>query len=205
MATFEESFCFAEEEALGFLVTEHGFSAVRREVVEGAGQHGVYGLVVYQRPVSPSTHRSEVSLSIAPLRLELDLCVKIEASASYSVEELYTLQRLGAVPPREHGLYEAMHNPNELLVEFERLAAILRAAGGRFFSNDQSLWPELQAQREAALQAEEDQRTLAQSEQSFRAKDWSRVVALLGPLSARLSKAASARLSYAQRKTAGET
>ena len=203
MATFEESFRFAEEEALRFLVTEHGFSVAEHKVVEGASQHDVYGSVVYQSSVPSSARKRKVSLSIYPLRLDLDLFVSNETAGDYSVEELHKLQRLGAFPRREHGLYEVIHKPHELLAEFKRLAAALRASGDRFFSNDESLWPELQAQRESAAQAEEDKRTLALSEQSFRARDWSRVVVLLRPLSARLSKAARARLAYAQKKAAG--
>jgi len=98
-----------------------------------------------------------------------------------------------------------MYDERQLLEEFTRLAGILRACGGRFFSGDASLWSELEAQRRERAQSEEDKRALLLSEQAFHRQNWQHVVSILEPMAARLSKAATARHSYAKKKLKNTT
>jgi hypothetical protein len=189
-------------------VDEYGLRAVAREVTEGQTQFGVYAFVTYAAVSQSSCSSPEgwkVTLSLAPLRLELDLLVSNRSGSEYSIEELHALQGQGPFPPRQHGLYEAMHSPEELLAEFSRLASVLRAAGGRFFAGDPTLWSDLAAQRDRRTQDDEDKRAVAQSELAFQAKDWCRVVQLLEPMASRLGKAPSARLAYARKHASSAT
>ncbi len=205
MSAFEDVFCDAEEQAFGFLATEHGFQAVAREVDRVHSAHGVFGRAVYQSgTISPGFGR-KVELYIAPLRLELDLDVSGHGYGPYTIEELHALDGDGLFPGREHGLYDAMHNPEELLAEFTRLASVLRAAGARFFADSPILWEALHAQRERKAEDEEITRTLALAKELFHEREWSRVVSLLSPIEVRLGNRASARLAYAKRKASGET
>jgi hypothetical protein len=204
--TFEESFAAAEQAAFRFLVDDHGFHLAERQVARGNSQVGVIGRVRYRStgsPESPGLPESvarAVELTIAPLRLELNLHVSKAASGPYAIEELHALDGEGPFPRREHGLYDAMHNPEELVAEFQRLAGVLRACGARFFEDDAYLWEDLEMQRERRADDEEIRRTLALSQELFRAREWARIVELLSPIEYRLGKRASARLAYAKRK-----
>ena len=205
MSTFEDVFCDAEEQAFRFLATEYGFLADMRQVDRVSSIHGVYGRAVYQNGAISPGYGRKVELYIAPLRLELALEVSGHGYGPYSIEELHALDGKGLFPGREHGLYDAMHSPEELLAEFTRLAKVLRAAGSRFFADSSSVWDALQAQRKRRAQDEEIKRTLALAKELFRERDWLGVVALLAPIEGRLGKRASARLAYASRKASGET
>ena len=200
MTTFDESFRSAEQEAFRFLGSAHGFCVVEREVARAGSLQGVVGHVVYQSPGSPQGLARAVRLTIVPLRLQLDLQVSRTTSAAYAIEELHALDGHGLFPAREHGLYDAMHNPGELLAEFTRLAGVLRACGTRFFNDEPDLWDDLDAQRGRRNEDEAIRRTLALSKELFRARDWLGVVELLGPIEFRLGSNASARLAYAKRK-----
>ncbi len=205
MSSFENVFRRAEEQAFLFLTTEYGFRAVARQVDRVSSAHGVFGRAVYQSgAISPGFGR-KVELYIAPLRLELDLEVSGHGYGPYTIEELHALDGEGLLPGREHGLYDAMHNPEELLAEFTRLAKILRAAGARFFADSPIVWEALHAQRERRAEDEETTRTLALAKELFHERDWSRVVSLLSPIEGRLGNRASARLAYAKRKVSSET
>lgn len=205
MSAFEEAFCAAEEQAFHFLATEHGFQVVSRQVERVSSVHGVFGRVVYQHgDISPGQGR-KVELYIAPLRLEFTLEVSGHACGPYAIEELHAIDGKGLFPTREHGLYDAMHNPEELLAEFTRLSRVLRAAGTRFFADESSVWVALRAQRERRAEDEEITRTLALAKELFRKREWPRVVSLLSPIEAHLGRRASARLVYARRKARGDT
>lgn len=198
--TFEESFCACEEEAFGFLVVEHGFVRAAREVRTGIAVGGVHAQVTYRASETDPESAREVTLAIAPLRLELDLEIACRAAGGYQIEELHALEARSPFPQRIHGLYDAMHEPAQLLAEFERLAGALRACGRRFFNDEPSLWDDLLAERERRAEAERTSATLARAKEAFYARDWLEVVALLAPLEARLGRRASARLAYARRK-----
>jgi hypothetical protein len=93
-----------------------------------------------------------------------------------------------------------MKEPAALQQEFERLAAVLRQAGSRFFAGDATLWSALAEQRSQAFRATEDRRVIAQSEQAFQSKNWAAVVRLLEPIGERLQGAAASRLAYAKKR-----
>ena len=198
--TFADSFGAAEHAAFGFLVSEHGFHAEAREVGRAGSERGVFGRVVYRSPASAEGRSREVTLTIAPLRLELDLELSRTASPPCRIEELHALEGRGSFPGREHGLYDAMHEPELLLAEFQRLASVLRACGERFFEDDPYLWEDLQARRVRHAEDDEVRRTLALSKERFRAREWKQVIELLAPLEYRLGSTATARLAYAKRK-----
>ena len=202
--TFEESFFACEEEALRFLVDEHGFRLAAREVDRGTAPGAVHGHATYRASEIDAESGREVVLSIAPLRLELDLRIASTASGAYAIEELHALENSAPFPQRMHGLYDAMHDPEQLLAEFVRLGDALRACGRRFFNDDPSLWDDLQAQRDRRAEAERMKATLAQAKEAFYGRDWLLVVALLAPIEARLGRRASARLAHARRKALGE-
>ena len=199
-ASFAESFCAAEQAAFGFLVGEHGFHRDERPVGRDSAERGVFGRVVYRSPASPEGISREVTLTIAPLRLELELALSRTASPPCRIEELHALEGRGAFPRREHSLYDAMHEPEQLQAEFARLAGVLRAIGARFFDDDPYLWEDLEARRERQAEDDAIRRQLALSRERFRARAWRDVVDILAPLEHRLGRNATARLDYAKRK-----
>jgi hypothetical protein len=197
--TFDEAFCACEDEALGFLVADHGFRLARREVGREDGQ-GVHAVAVYRASeIDPESAR-EVVLSIAPLRLELRLEIACAAAGTFAIEELHALEGREPFPQRMHGLYDAMIDPALLLAEFSRLAAVLRACGRRFLNDEPALWDDLLGQRERRADADRVRDILARAKEAFYARDWLGVVALLAPLEQSLGRRASERLRYARRK-----
>ena len=198
--TFAEAFCAAEQAAFDFLVAEHGFSRDEREVGRGDAERGVFGRVVYRSPVSAKGTSREVTLTIAPLRLELDLALSRTASPPCRIEELHALEGRGNFPRREHSLYDAMHEPHQLQAEFERLAGVLRRIGSRFFEDDPYLWEDLEERRERAAADDAIRQQLALSRERFKARAWHEVIDILAPLERRLGRTATARLDYARRK-----
>jgi hypothetical protein len=198
--TFAESFGAAEQAAFGFLVSEHGFHIDAREVGRAGSERGVFGRVVYRSPTSAEGLSRQVTLTIAPLQLELELVLSRTASPPCAIEELHALEGRGTFPRRQHGLYDAMLEPAQLQAEFMRLAGVLRACGERFFDDDPWLWDDLGARRARLAADDEVRRTLALSKERFRAREWGQVIDLLAPLEHRLGRTATARLAYAKRK-----
>ena len=202
--TFEESFCACEEEALRFLIAEHGFRRATREVDKGAGPGGLHAQVVYEASEADPESGREVVLSIAPFLLALHLQVASRASGAYTIEELHALEGRGPFPQRMHGLYDAMHDPEQLLAEFARLAGALQACGRRFFNDEASLWEDLLEQRQRHAEADHMKEIIVRAKAAFHARDWLGVVALLAPIESRLGSRASARLAYARRRALEE-
>jgi len=198
--TFAESFAAAEQVALGFLVGEHGFHVEEREVGRAGSDRGVFGRVVYRSTASAKGLSRGVALTIAPLRLELDLELSRTGASPCRIEELHALESRDAFPRRQHGLYDAMHEPEQLRAEFMRLAGALRACGARFFDDDPYLWEDLETKRARRADDDEVRRTLALSQERFRAREWHQVIDLLAPIQHRLGSTATARLAYAKRK-----
>jgi hypothetical protein len=201
--SFDESFCACEEEALRFLVDEHGFRRARRAAERGE-DGGVHAIAVYRASARDPESGREVVLSIAPLRLELGLSVACTAAGAFTIEELHALEGRDAFPQRVHGLYDAMLDPELLLAEFVRLADVLRGCGRRFLNDEPQLWDDLLAVRERRADGERMRDVLAHAKEAFYARDWLGVVALLAPIEARLGRRASARLAYARRKALEE-
>jgi len=198
--TFAESFTAAQQAALGFLVGEHGFHIEEREVGRAGSDRGAFGRVVYRSTASVKGLSRGVTLTIAPLRLELDLELSRTGSPPCRIEEMHALEGRDAFPRRQHGLYDAMHEPEQLQAEFMRLAGVLRACGARFFDDDPYLWDDLEAKRARRADDDEVRRTLALSQERFRAREWHKVIDLLAPIQHRLGSTATARLQYAKRK-----
>jgi hypothetical protein len=198
--TFDESFCACEEEALGFLVAEHGFVRARRAIERGSDGGGVHAAVVYRASGIDADSGREVALSIAPLRLELHLEIGCTAAGTFAIEELHAIESREPFPQRVHGLYDAMLEPELLLAEFSRLAEVLRGCGRRFFNDEPQLWDDLLAARGRDMDADRMRDVLARAKAAFYARDWLGVVALLAPIEKRLGRRASARLAYARRK-----
>jgi hypothetical protein len=201
---FEESFCACEEEALGFLVADHGFRRLAREIDRAVDASGLHARVVYRASeVDPESGRA-VILDVAPLRLELGLEIASVAAGAFSIEELHALEGREPFPQRMHGLYDAMLEPDLLLAEFARLAGVLHNCGSRFFNDEASLWDDLLQQREQRAESERIRDVLAQAKDAFYARDWLQVVTLLAPIESRLGSRASARLAHARRKALAE-
>ncbi len=163
----------------------------------------MYGMVRYSSVGAGSVRAPAgwtVSLSFAPLRLELSLDVSDGRLNSFSVEELHSVDGDAPIPDRTHKLYESIHDPSAQYAEFARIASVLRASGSRFFAGDAGLWVDLNAQQHRRWQETEDRRAIVESEAAFRAKSWVQVVSLLEPRSSRLSGAAAARLALAKKR-----
>lgn len=195
--TFRTVFERAEREALEFLVAR-GFRCVDRRVVED-GTMRTSGFARYEATPGGTVPAGwSVTLSTAPLRLELSLGIEDGGGRSFTIEELHHLEGKAPFPAREHGLYEAMKDSSALREEFERLVAVLLQAGERFFAGDLTLWEDLTEQRALARQESEDQISISKSEQAVQRKDWASVVRWLEPIQERLSGVAAARLAYAR-------
>jgi hypothetical protein len=205
MAVFTDIFVEAAREALEFLKADHSFREVDRQVVEENGTQWVFGTITYVESSSQSPSRF-VTLSVAPLRLELDLNVGIgeDRTEFYTIHELHQLEGRGEFPGRQHDLYDAMHDREKLLAEFKRLTTVLRSCGSRFFAGDVSLWDDLREQRSGEAQARDDRKASLDAEAAFKAHQWNRIVKLLENREFRLSKLDASRLRYA-RKQLGRT
>lgn len=202
---FADVFNEAEKNAMSFLSSEYSFCVVDRRVYDERGTQYVLGVVTYAEPASsnkPSNLVRFVTLSVAPLRLELDLDIGIgeDRKARHSIYELHSLEKGGEFPRRQHNLYEAMHDVGQLQAEFEILAQVLRSCGSRFFAQDMLLWEDLRRQRLSAAQNQEDASSSLEAEKAFRAKRWEEVIKLLGGREPRLGKVAAAKLSYARKQ-----
>jgi len=197
MPSFEEVFREAEAVAFRCLTSGRGFRQSSLSVSDGHTQMSVFGQVCY----SDAKGHRQVTVSLAPLRLELDLTISlVGGGTSYTLGELNRLENGPPIPPPTHDLYQAMHDSAQLAREFGRLAEALESCGHRFFADDHALWQDLAEQRQLLLRASESARAIQASEAAFQAKDWSQVVELLRPLSSQLSKVAAARLAYAMKR-----
>ena len=187
---------------MGFLEAEYSFRELDTRVIDD-GTQSMLGTVTYAEPVSQNPPRF-VRLSVAPIRLELDLDVGIgtDRREYYAIYELHQLEVGGEFPGRQHDLLKAIHNREQLLHEFNRLTAVLRSCGSRFFAGDISLWEDLKRQRSAKAQAANDQQASLDAEAAFKAQRWQDVVNLLEDRESRLSKLDSSRLRYARKQLA---
>ncbi len=201
MGIFTDVFVSAAREALRFLEDDHSFREVDKQVIEEKGTQCVLGAITYAEPSSQNQPRF-VSLGVAPLRLELDLDIGIgeDRKEFYTIRELHQLEGSGEFLSRHHDLYDAMHDREKLLSEFQRLTAVLQSCGKRFFAGDLSLWDDLRIQRCAEAQAREDRRASLEAEAAFKAQRWEHTVELLEKREPRLSKLDASRLQYARKQ-----
>lgn len=203
--TFMNAFNEAERNSMGFLKSEYAFHVVNRKVIDEAGTQYVFGTVTYAEASSldgPSSLERFVTLSIAPLRLELDLDIGIgeDRKNAYSIYELHSLEQNEEFPKRQHNLYEAMYDAKQLQAVFEVLAQALRSCGGRFFAGDMSLWEDLSRQRFLDAQSQEDAHASREAKKAFSEKQWKKVIKLLEPGESRLDEADVAKLNYARKQ-----
>jgi hypothetical protein len=200
MQDFKDVFLQAEQQAFQFLKAEHGFKMIDQKIEEAKGTMTVFGAVTYGKSSFLEFGKGRfVTLSTAPLRLELDLDIGV-GQERYSIYELHSLESDGQFPERTHDLYQAMHDAEQLLSEFRRLASILQACGERFFANDRTLWTDLKNQRALAAQRHEFIRMNSDAEKAFKDKNWQKVVDILESHHADLNELASARLKYAHKQ-----
>lgn len=205
MHSFEVVYLEADNKALEFLTSEHSFIIQDRKVYVPKPE--THEISAYTRYAELSTGRAPqryVMLSIAPLRLELDLDVGYTDgmnSEEYSIQELYRLENGGEFPKRTHNLYEAMHDGQLLRHEFERLSSVFKECGRRFFANDKTLWDDLKSQRTSTLKAEETERAHLNAERAFQEKNWQKIIEILQPIENTLGEVDLKRLKYARNKT----
>lgn len=205
MSAFNNIFCEAEQKAMEFLVSKHGFRPMDRKVFDDNGSQYVGGIVTYVETLPPNETQNQerfVTLSVAPLRLELDLDIGIgkDKRQFYTIYELHQLEQGGEFPHRQHNLYEAINNTNQLLAEFEILTKVLQNFGSRFFAGDKSLWDDLRKQRLSQAQTRNDFNASRDAEKAFKMKQWKKVIGFLENQEPRLTKVDIARLQYARKQ-----
>lgn len=194
MQDFKTVFLQAEQKAFQFLKIEHDFKLVDQNIEEVKGTMAVFGAVTYR-----DNKGYCVTISTAPLRLELDLDISFEKER-YSIYEFHSLEGGSPFPGRTHDLYQAMHDAEQLSSEFERLAAALRTSGQRFFAHDKTLWNDLRNQRDLAAQKQESLQINNNAEKAFKDKNWQKVIDILELHQDNLNELASARLKYARKQ-----
>lgn len=194
MQNFKGIFLQAEQRVFQFLKTEHKFKVVDLNIEEIKGTMAVFGAVTYG-----DDKGHFVTISVAPVRLELDLDISTKKEC-YSIYELHNLEGKGVFPERKHDLYQVMHDVEQLSNEFERLASVFRESGKRFFVHDRALWNDLRNQRILAIQKQEHTQMNIEVEKAFKDKNWQKVVDILELYQEDLSTFVSARLRYARKK-----
>ena len=148
MKTFRKTFEIAEANSR-YLLTEWGFTLSEISITEPTNRQYVFGSANFLEALPNSiisSSRKFIKLSVAPLRLELDLEFGRD-NKTYSIHELHNLDGISSFPERTHDLYEAMHDEIQLGAEFERLIKALIECGSRFKNQDETLWTNLINQR----------------------------------------------------------
>jgi hypothetical protein len=90
------------------------------------GTSQTFGASEYRSTGAATPAGWRVTVSIAPIRLELSLEIASDGGEWYSLEELHQLECGAPLPARQTGLYEAARDAALLGNEFERLAEALR-------------------------------------------------------------------------------
>jgi len=204
-------FANAARNALSFLVADHGFA--EDSITLPNNSNSVYATyaITYTRREECTLLPLFVRLSDTPARGELYLeCI---AGARHErvcdVGELMAVAMPGSELKLDSAVSHAIGHPGVMREQFKTLANALKSHGDRFFDQDDTLWDDVHGVREDFLRQHEcdarnraAQQSLHESELAFKAKDWRRVVSLLDSLDAMLTKAQSARLSYARKQLA---
>lgn len=199
MTTFKEAFEFAIEQIIP-MVQEYEYALVNKSVSGDENSQFIGGSARFEKKKAVKNifnSKQYFDISVAPLRLELDLDIGIRKDF-YTIYELYELEEKGAFPERKHNLYDSAHNPEMLADEFKSLVKCLIQNGRRFFGNDASLWEELQNQREQRELREEHENLFKEAEIAFKEKVWDKVIMLLDKNELTLSKSNVLRLKYAK-------
>ncbi|MBM9592150.1 hypothetical protein JWG41_17015 [Leptospira sp. 201903075] len=140
-----------------------------------------------------------IRLSIAPLRLEIDLDFGWGEN-TFTIYELYKLEGNFKFPERKYSLYEAMYDEKQLQFEFERLIEIFKLCGKRFLSNDMLLKRDLEQQRQNISSVTKNEMISKKAEKAFKDHLWEDVVTLLTGKENSLSSLNQMRLKYAKKK-----
>ncbi len=201
VSTFREIFELTEREFRP-LLEEYGFLLDEVSITdENRGQclSGVARYVEKGNWYRPFQKKRFISLSTAPLRLELNLDIG-KGDSSYSIYELNELEGNNKFPERSHDLYKAMYDQSQLKSEFERLIQVLVDHGSRFFQNEPSFWTDLHNQRMRHSEEKENREVIKIADVAFKKQDWETVVNLLEDKHHFLSKLNLGRLNYAKKK-----
>lgn len=201
MPSFHETFTLVEKNLRPHLA-EIDFVLHQLSVTGEDGTHSLFGSARYGeniRKFQRVEQKRFVCLSTAPLRLEIDLDFGI-GDQRFGLQELFLLQASGDFPARQHDLYTAMHEPEQLQAEFERLLRVLIDYGQRFFDNDVSLWSDLQSQRLQRTQTTRELELIKKTEAAFAQQNWGAVIELLRSREAELNPLNRKRLAYARKK-----
>jgi hypothetical protein len=210
MHDFVNEFENAARNALSFLVADRGFAEDSVTLPNDANSVYATYAITYARRECTSLPLF-VRLSDTPARGELYLeCIAgtlHNRDRTCDVRELMAIAMPGSALKFDTAVSHAIGHPGLMREQFKTLANALKNHGDRFFDQDGTLWDDVRAVRENCLRQYEcdalnraAQRSMRESELAFKAKDWQRVVSLLGSLGAGLTKAQSARLSYARKQ-----
>ena len=201
MTSFKETFKLAEQ-YIRPMLEEYGFKLDKVTITDDNGSIWVHGGARYIEKTNlwyPFRKKRFMRISTTPLRLELDLDIGI-GDSFYTIYELHELEGTQAFPGRTHDLYKAMYDKSQLKSEFERLIQVLKDCGSRFFSNDTSLWTDLEAQRDRHSSERENNQIFKEAEMAFKKQDWATVIKLLESKEEYLSKLNVTRLNYSRKK-----
>jgi len=201
MTSFKETFKLAEQHIRPML-EEYGFKLDHVVITDDNGSIWVHGGARYIENTSlwyPFRKKRFVRISTTPLRLELDLDIGI-GDNFFTIYELHELEGNQAFPKRTHDLYKAMYDENQLKTEFERLIQVLKDCGKRFFSNDTSLWSDLESQRNKHSIEKVNNQIFKEAEIAFKKQEWTTVINLLETKKEYLSELNLTRLNYARKK-----
>jgi len=210
MQDFASEFSTSARSVLSFLEADHGF-LVESTSVPGES-HSAYAsyAITYSKQLGESQYL-RVRLTSTPARGELRLeCSDgdfAEAERTIDVKELLAIATPDAKAELKLRVSDAMGRVGIMQEQFILLANALQLHGHRFFDRDQSLWGDVRQHRESQRQQykreqkeRERKRSVHESEVACKAEDWQRVVALLENLAGNLTKAQSARFSYARKQ-----
>ena len=204
MKIFEEIFRKAEHESMLFLTLDYSFEKTNIEV-GGFGSQYLFGRVTYKekRPLNKLKESQKlVTLSIEPLRLEVDLSIGygIDKSKIYSIYELYRLECNDPFPNRKYNLYDSTEDFEKLKCIFEELTTILKRYGDRFFSSDTSLWKDLENQRINEYKDINDSLKSKNATKAFKEKNWEIFITIIESKKSELSELEKKRLQYAKKQ-----
>ncbi len=210
MQDFANEFVTSARHTLSFLESDHGFK--EESVTIPPDSNSVYTtyMITYVKRLDELPHL-RVRLNSTPARGELLLeCAQgnfTNPDQTVTAQELMAIATRGTSVEFKHLVSDAIGRPGIMQEHFTVLAEALRLHGRRFFDLDQSLWEDVRRNRESRRQRskreEQDrdrQRAVHESGFAFKAKDWSRVVALLQGLAHDLTEAQSERLNYAKKQ-----
>ncbi|PJZ43784.1 hypothetical protein [Leptospira brenneri] len=201
MITFTQTFKNVENN-INSLISNLGYKLEDLHTYEADNTMAVFASATYiEKSKKLFSKRSNkfIRLSIAPLRLEIDLDFGWGEN-TFTIYELYKLEGNFKFPERKYSLYEAMYDEKQLQFEFERLIKIFQLCGKRFLSNDILLKRDLEQQRQNISSVTKNEMISKKAEKAFKDHLWEDVVTLLTGKENSLSSLNQMRLKYAKKK-----